>query len=523
MRTNVDRGTTWLRSEQGTKALAVAIACLLVSAISSIGQVNAEIRKRDASSTGDGSNLAAGDRGSSTTGGQSTTTALTGDPLSGAATTIPGLGPSTSTTGGGKGPVPNYGLKTQGVTDKEVKIGLTYNVSGCGDSGALSAALGEAVTGDPQKSFDAMVRYVNDTGGVGGRKVVLDVADDGSGGCPEKAAAAAVKLVDQDKVFLVVPGIHDVSDYSIAKKIPTLSGREDEKSLQAFGPNGIGLYAIGSALKVWASFAAHYINTAAHVPCLVHPDDAEWNGNEATLNREMAKYGLKFASTVRYADDVSTAQQQAGAAVAKFKAAGCDQVFFMAFNPIALIFFTNAATQALWFPEAWTWTSYTALIDTPLAANLMDKRQWDNAIGLTYRVPHGQHPAEGNCKRIYERYNDDNEGDSAAVQLACALLLPPVEMMRRGLKMTGELTANSLIVGADAITNDFYFDATVPMDWSMPLGGPYKTKAIDDWTVIKWNDGANRYDFLEYPSYWKVMGPGKSGARDLRPLFKKAG
>jgi hypothetical protein len=137
-------------------------------------------------------------------------------------------------------------------------------------------------------------------------------------------------------------------------------------------------------------------------------------------------------------------------------------------------------------------------------------------------VPHGEHPAEGNCKRIYERYYDDNSGDSASVQLACALLLPPVEMMRRALQQTGELTANSLIVGADSITNDFYFDATVPMDWSIPLGGPYKTKAMDDWTVVKWNDGANRYDFVEYPRYWKVMGPGKSGARDLRPLFKKA-
>lgn len=527
MRGPVDRSAAWLRGAQGTKALAIVIACLLVSAISSIGQVNAELRKRDADRGQDGG-LSLGE-GSSTTGrgGAGGANGATGDPLTGAATTLPGQVGATpsSVAGGGKGPVPNYGLKTQGVTAKEVKVGLTYNVSGCGDSGALEAALGEAVTGDPNKAFDAMVRHINDTGGIGGRKFVLDIADDGAGGCPEKAASAAVKLVDQDKVFMVIPGLHDVSDYSIAKKIPTLVGREDEESLAKFGPNGLGLYGIQGALRVWASFAAYYINSKANTPCLIHPDDDEWNGNEKTLNRELAKYGISFASYVRYADDVSTAQQQASAAVAKFKAAGCDQVFFMAHNPIALIFFTSAATQQVWFPEAWTWTSYTALVDTPLAANLMDNRQWRNAIGLSYRVPDGQHPAQGNCKRIYDRYypDDNSGGESASTQVACAQLLPAAEMMRRAEKLTGVLTADSLLVGADSITNDFFFDATVPLDWSLPLGGPYRTKAMDDWTVVKWNDDANRYDFLDYPLYWKVMGPGKSGGRDLRPTFKKAG
>lgn len=523
MRDTVDRSATWLRTDNGNKALLIVVVCLLVSAVSSVGQVNAELRKRDAGAVRT-DDLALGDGPSATT-GNTNTTGADGDPLAGPGSTVPGLATSTTPASVGKGPVPNYGLKTQGVTAKEVKVGLTYNVSGCGDSGALQAALGQAVTGDPNKAFDAMVRYINDTGGINGRKFVLDIADDGAGGCPEKAAAAAIKLVDQDKVFLVIPGLHDVSDYTIAKKIPTLVGREDDASLAKFGPNGLGLYGIRSALRVWASFGAYYINSKAHVPCLIHPDDDEWNANEKTLNRELGQYGISFKSVVRYADDVSTAQQQAGAAVAKFKAAGCDQVYFMAHNPIALIFFTSAATQGLFFPEAWTWTSYTALIDTPLAANLMDKEQWDQAIGLSYRVPNGEHPAQGNCKRIYDRYypDDDSGGESASTQVACAQLLPAAEMMRRGEKMTGVLTADSLLVGADAITNDFFFDATVPMDWGLPLGGPYKTKAMDDWTVVKWNDKDNRYNFPEYPNYWKVMGPGKSGGRDLRPSFKKAG
>ena len=510
----------WLRSSQGTKTLAVVIACLLVSGISSIGQVNAANRKRVDSSARQG--LEVPNRTTRST-GDTSVTSTTLDALGRPAGTVVGAVPTGASPNRGSG-TSKYGLKTQGVTAKEVKVGLTYNVSGCGDSGALSAALGEAVTGDPDKSFDAFERYINDNGGIGGRKFVLDIADDGSGGCPEKAAAAAVKLVDQDKVFLVVPGIHDVSDYSISKKIPTLQGREDDASLKAFGPNGVGLYAIQSALKVWASFAAYYIDSKHNVPCLIHPDDDEWNANEKTLDRELAQYGIKFKTYVRYADDVSTAQQQASAAAVKMRDAGCNQVFFMAFNPIALVFFTSAATQNLFFPDAWTFTSYTALIDTPLAANLMDKRQWQKAIVLSYRVPKGQHPAEGNCKKIYDHYypNDDSGGDSASTQVACALLLPAAEMMRRGERITGQLDADALIVGADAISNDYYFDATVPLDWKLPVGGPYKTKAMDDWTVIKWNQDRDDYDFPDFPLYWKVMGPNKSGGTDLRPLFKKA-
>ncbi len=175
-------------------------------------------------------------------------------------------------------------------------------------------------------------------------------------------------------------------------------------------------------------------------------------------------------------------------------------------------------------PRRWTFTSYTALIDSELAGGLMNQKQWSKAIGLSYRVPAGHHPAEGNCKRIYQRYypNDGAGDDAAATQLACALILPAVEMMRRGERLTGQLTADSVVVGADAITNDFYFDATVPMDWSMPLGGPYKTKAMDDWTVVKWNAERNYYEFPNFPLYWKKFGPNRSGGVDLRPQFKKA-
>lgn len=512
----------WFRTKNGMTTLWIVVISLFVTSVSSIGKVNAAHTQAGPRTAINDLVVGSGDTTDSTV--DATTTTTSADLFAGGGTTVPGRAGATSTTDpDGKVAVPDYGLKTQGVTDKEVKVGLTYNVSGCGDSGALQAALGQAVTGDPQKAFDAFVKYVNDTGGIGGRKFVLDVADDGSGGCPEKAAAASVKLVDQDKVFMLIPGINDVSDYSISKKIPTLIGRDDEESLKKFGPNGFGLNGIVQTLDVWSSFGAHYLKSGQNTPCLVHPDDTDWNRSEATLIKAMARFNIKFKKIVRYKDDVATAQTQASAAVASFRQAGCNHIYFMAWNPIALIFFTSAASQGLWYPDVWTFTSYSVLTDTALAGNLMDQNQWQNAIGLSGRVPKGQHPAEGNCKRIYSKYYPgDGQEESASVQIACAEILLAAQIMKRAIARTGVLTGNSFVVGADSINEDYYFDATVPLDWSLPGGGPYKTKAQTDWTVVKWNRQSKDYDFPNFPLYWKSFGPNNSGGRDLRPLFKPA-
>ncbi|MFA5787620.1 MAG: ABC transporter substrate-binding protein [Actinomycetota bacterium] len=513
-----------LSDARWAKGLAVGIAVVLVTAIASLGQVSHQ-RNQDEqaaiSATGepseqpglfDQATAAPTDGSAAPTDGSATP---------GQSVTPGGKTASPKTSNSPKVAIPDFGLKTQGVTDKEVKIGVTYNISGCGDAGTLQTAF-SGVSGDVKKSVDTYVKYVNEKGGIGGRTLKWVAADDGGGGCEEKAGAAAVQLAEEDKVFLAVPGLHTVSDAIVARKIPVFGGRDDPASLARYGPNGIMLTEpIEPTLDIWASFGKYYIDTPKHPACLIHVNDPTWNTAEKIVVDKMKKYGMTFRDIISYQDDVATAQTQANTAAARAKAKGCEQAWFMANNPIAMVFFTQAATQNAWYPT-WTWTSYVVLADSELAGRLMDQSQWKNAIGLSTRVPAGQHPKEGNCQRIYEQYNgNDGQSTSAAAQIACAQVLSVAEIMNRAISRTGVLTANSLLMGADSVKNNFYWDAHVPITWSFPgPQGPFKTKGYSHYTVAKWNTSTSAYDFPEFPKYWKVMGPDKSGAEDLRPLFK---
>lgn len=528
--------------ERTQKVLAVASIGLLVTGIASVGQVRFELNK-------DKSSLAQGDTSGETPTDQLPTASptlvpgATGGPAASAApgrTAAPSTGgvrPGTGTPGSVSAPgtgtlkpgvtIPRFGLKTQGVTAKEVKVGVSYNVSGCGPDGQVSALFSPAVSGDPSKAYPAFVRYVNETGGIGGRTLKLDVEDDGGGGsCSNKAIAAAKAMADDNKDFLAIPGLHTESDYIIGKKIPVFGGRDDPASLKKIGPNGLMLTeSLQESFRAWASLGKHVIDTAKHKACFLHPtsdESGDWNTYAKVMNAEMAAAGLRFTDEITYENDIATAQQQATATATRVKTKGCDQVYVASTNPIAWIFFTQAMSQAQHYP-LWTFTSYTVLADSDLAGGLMDQNQWKNSIGLSARVPKGAgHPAEGNCARVYNRYNNgDGMSESAATQVACAQILTTAEMMRQAVKVTGVLTADSLLVGADSIKGRFFYEATVPMSYSFPdANGPFVTKGFHHLTIVRWNSNRAVYEFPDFPKYWTVIGPGKSGSVDLRPFWK---
>ncbi|MDQ1711182.1 MAG: branched-chain amino acid transport system substrate-binding protein [Frankiaceae bacterium] len=522
------------------RPLAIVIGSVFVTSVLSVGQVQFERDQKHRLSQADGDpgfdTLPGASGGPVTPGATGPADAPTGAPKPGS-TARPGSGgrpgapgsvptgsiPTTRPSGGGKIGVPDFGLKTQGVTATSVKLGLDYNKSGCGDAGALEAALGPAVVGDPEKAVKAFTNHVNDTGGVRGRRLSVVTVDDGGLQCPERNEAAAIEMVDQQKVFLAMVGLHDVGDAVIKRDVPIWGGRSTKAEQRARGFGQFQLFQdADSDFANWASFGRNYLGTngTSKRACFVHPDTADFNNLEKIMVAKMAAQGLKFEMFIRYADDASTGQQQATAATIKMKGK-CEQVWFIANNFIAMVFFTNAAQQQDFHP-LYTFTGRTALIDQQLGGALLQQDQWANAVGLSPRIKPGDHPKEGNCKKIYEKYYPaDGLSGSASVTLACVSILTTTEAMKRAVDLTGQLTANSLMVGINAIQRDFYWEAHVPMTYTIPtsLSQPFDFTGYDHQTVVKWSRQAQDYTFPEYPRYWRTFGPGGSGGEDLRAYY----
>src|SRR5439155_11611032 len=132
--------------------LAIVVASLLVTSVASVGQVQHAIdvsasKRRGGPVVDKSAATPPGQPGAPGSGAGGTAVTLAGQAAAGSAggkASVTGGKPGAITgtgtangTGGAGAELPDFGLKTQGVTDKSVRIGVSYNVSGCGDAGAL--------------------------------------------------------------------------------------------------------------------------------------------------------------------------------------------------------------------------------------------------------------------------------------------------------------------------------------------------------------------------------------------------
>ncbi len=100
-------------------------------------------------------------------------------------------------------PIP-AGVETNGVTDTEIKIGTLLPMSN-----TTAAAWGVPLSNGMKAYFS----YINDNGGIYGRKLTLDLGDSQYVG--PVSSEAARKLVEQDKVFAMMGGLGTESQAAV--------------------------------------------------------------------------------------------------------------------------------------------------------------------------------------------------------------------------------------------------------------------------------------------------------------------
>ena len=203
----------------------------------------------------------------------------------------------------------------QGVSATEITLGSIQDLSGPLAGFGKQARLGMMLAVDE----------INETGGVNGRKLKLLVED--SGYDPKKAVLAAQKLVNQDKIFMMLGHIGTAQNMAA---MPV-----------QFDKNVINFFPITAAREMYEpfhklkySFAATYYDQmrravpqmvkekSAKKVCTIYQDDdfglEVMRGGEAGLKT----LGMEFAEKTSFKRGATDFSSQ----VAKMKSSGCDLV-----------------------------------------------------------------------------------------------------------------------------------------------------------------------------------------------------
>ena len=211
--------------------------------------------------------------------------------------------------------VPLAMAQSQGVSKNEILIGSIQDLSGPIAGFGKQARLGMMLRVDE----------LNEQGGIHGRKIKLIVED--SAYDPKKAVLAAQKLVNQDKIFIMVGHIGTAQNMAA---MPV----QFEKNVINFFPITAAREMYEPFHKLKYSFAATYFDQmrlavpkivkdkGAKKVCSIYQDDEfgleVLRGGEAGLKA----IGMDYAEKTSYKRGATDFSSQ----VARMKAAGCDMV-----------------------------------------------------------------------------------------------------------------------------------------------------------------------------------------------------
>ena len=244
-----------------------------------------------------------------------------------------------------------------------IQIGTYYLQGG----GAALAAAGFAglVIPDNKPLFDAMVKYLNAHGGLGGRRIVPVEFRYNSNGDPHAQDAAACADFTQDHhVYLVVGGISsgagDLPACLIQHGVP-LIGANLGGDEQYFAQNHQFIYEPGQAnftlglstLVNNLAAQSFFSGPATKVGVVQYEGPTYDRAVDDGLTAALAQHGIKLTDRIHVTSstDNSIIARDSASAVLKFSSEGINRVFFMAPGGAVATYFMEAASTQHYHPR----------------------------------------------------------------------------------------------------------------------------------------------------------------------------
>ena len=251
-----------------------------------------------------------------------------------------------------------------GITDKEIKIGVWTPLSG------PLALLGTSARDGVQVWADE----VNAAGGIYGRKISVIVYDDGAS--PQEGQAAVRRLVEQDKVFMLIAGSSSGSTlpmrkYITKKKVPFVSSISSNNNLM--NPFSRYIFRIYANETDQAKAIINWMMDHEKIkrPAIIYnSNDYGVGGYEEVKAQLHEKYGMELVAAERY----NPGDQDFSAQLLKIKDAQPDGVLVYAFAASAGIIARQAnelGIQAKMFGGGAT------------ATNLFQRAAGEASVGFT--------------------------------------------------------------------------------------------------------------------------------------------
>ncbi len=371
----------------------------------------------------------------------------------------------------------------EGITDTEIHIGQW------GPQTGPAAAWGSVARGTGD-----YFKWINDNGGIHGRKIVYHMFDDGYN--PAKTKAGVKELQEGTGIFAWAAGVGTspglaVKDYLMEKKIPWV------------GPSAGSLHWVDPPTKyLFAVYPLYFYEAKALVKYAVETlgkkrvamaylnDEYGKNGLQGAIE-ELKKHNLKLVAQV----PVEGADTDMKPHVMALRKAEADMVLLWT-TPGHAVRIVGTAKAMQFAPQ---FMSTSTCSDFPFM-NTISKGLWEGVITATFgEVPDSDYPAVVKYKKeVFDKYAAKDERWGIFYLAGIVFVEPMIE----GLKNAGrELTREKLVEEMEKIQgfkgagpvinykpfnkNDIYSRQGGVHTFLVQCMAEGKTKKLTDWIEIK--------------------------------------